>query len=66
MMFLKTKAQEFPEFEIIKEEVYQLDMASKDDDDCIARGEELLEKRGMPVSDYVVRQKEDFYGLYIR
>lgn len=66
MSLWKTKADEFPEFKTVQEQVYQLDMAGRDEDDCISRGEELLEKRGMPVSDYVVRQKEDFYGLYIR
>ena len=66
MMFFNSKIDNFPEFKEIDGEVYQLDEGSEDEDELIDRGEELVDKKSMPVSSYQIRQKEDYYGLYIR
>lgn len=63
-----TKSPKFPEFVDVENDdvVYQLDTKSRDEDELIGRGNELVEKNGMEISEFKIKTREDWYALYVR
>jgi len=58
---------ELPEFyDDGGEVVYQLDKVSRDDDELQRRGEKLVNRGSMDVSEFKIRSREGNYGLYVR
>ena len=56
---------DFPEFEVEPEKIYVLDITSKDDEELEKRGENLVTRKSMDVTDFKIRKKQDYYGLYV-
>lgn len=62
---LFSRPAEFPEF-LNEEDVFQLDEVSKDEDELIERGERLVDKSHIDIYEFKIRQKEEWYGLYVQ
>jgi len=64
-LMLFTSNPEFPEF-LDEGKVFLLDQVDDDDERLAKRGRELLSKDYIEVSHFKIKQKEDYYGLYVR